>query len=88
MVLWMYTILKFIVNTPLNILVHVSDIGMVFSNNGLICFEWLPLVSPKSRVRDEHSLGLNKFIFPGFGQEMLWWQKEAAKEKKLEAENS
>ena len=28
-------ILKFIVNTPLNIHVNVSDIGMVFPNNGL-----------------------------------------------------
>lgn len=31
----LYAILKFIVNTPLNIRVHVSDMGMVFPNNGL-----------------------------------------------------
>ena len=40
----------------------------------VICFitEWMPLVSHMSKVRDEHSPLLNKFIFPGFGQEMLW----------------
>lgn len=48
----LYTILKFIVNTPLNIHVHVSDIGMVFPNNGYLFYHWMDAFS-KSHVQSQ-----------------------------------